>query len=117
MWSLMSSSREPNNGGGNARADLYLNVYDLTPINDYLYWFGFGIFHSGIEVAYIIVFKCSTKLNRFDGIEYLQEDVKGYGSFALHPPLLSLLTPSLESMLEPLQLKSYPGDFHHPEVP
>ncbi|KAK1303736.1 DeSI-like protein [Acorus calamus] len=50
MWSLMSSSGEPNNGGGNARADLYLNVYDLTPINDYLYWFGFGIFHSGIEV-------------------------------------------------------------------
>ncbi|KAL2338333.1 hypothetical protein Fmac_012779 [Flemingia macrophylla] len=27
-----------------------LNVYDLTPINNYLYWFGFGIFHSGIEV-------------------------------------------------------------------
>jgi len=29
---------------------LYLNVYDLTPINNYLYWFGLGIFHSGIEV-------------------------------------------------------------------
>lgn len=27
-----------------------LNVYDLTPINGYTYWFGFGIFHSGIEV-------------------------------------------------------------------
>lgn len=26
-----------------------LNVYDLTPINNYTYWFGFGIFHSGIE--------------------------------------------------------------------
>lgn len=26
-----------------------LNVYDLTPINNYMYWFGFGIFHSGIE--------------------------------------------------------------------
>lgn len=27
-----------------------LNVYDLTPANSYTYWFGFGIFHSGIEV-------------------------------------------------------------------
>ncbi|XP_027920497.1 deSI-like protein At4g17486 isoform X1 [Vigna unguiculata] len=27
-----------------------LNVYDLTPVNNYVYWFGFGIFHSGIEV-------------------------------------------------------------------
>ena len=32
------------------RAHLYLNVYDLTPVNNYLYWVGFGIFHSGIEV-------------------------------------------------------------------
>ncbi|KAB2632410.1 deSI-like protein [Pyrus ussuriensis x Pyrus communis] len=32
------------------RALLYLNVYDLTPVNNYLYWVGFGIFHSGIEV-------------------------------------------------------------------
>ncbi|KAK4265129.1 hypothetical protein QN277_026219 [Acacia crassicarpa] len=29
---------------------LVLNVYDLTPINNYLYWVGFGIYHSGIEV-------------------------------------------------------------------
>ncbi|CAL5436853.1 unnamed protein product [Camellia sinensis] len=33
----------------NNRALLYLNVYDLTPMNNYLYWFGLGIFHSGIE--------------------------------------------------------------------
>ncbi|KAL5211007.1 hypothetical protein ABZP36_006630 [Zizania latifolia] len=31
-------------------ADLYLNIYDISPINHYLYWFGLGIFHSGIEV-------------------------------------------------------------------
>lgn len=31
------------------RVPLYLNVYDLTPMNDYLYWFGLGIFHSGVE--------------------------------------------------------------------
>ncbi|KAF7010566.1 hypothetical protein CFC21_024966 [Triticum aestivum] len=36
------------NGSGGAA--VVLNVYDLTPINDYLYWFGLGIFHSGIEV-------------------------------------------------------------------
>jgi hypothetical protein len=37
---------EAQNGGG---APVVLNVYDLTPINNYLYWFGLGIFHSGIE--------------------------------------------------------------------
>lgn len=29
---------------------VYLNVYDLTPMNGYIYWAGLGIFHSGIEV-------------------------------------------------------------------
>nr|XP_023874774.1 deSI-like protein At4g17486 [Quercus suber] len=29
---------------------VYLNVYDLTPINGYVYWAGLGIFHSGVEV-------------------------------------------------------------------
>lgn len=28
---------------------VYLNVYDLTPMNDYFYMFGVGIYHSGIE--------------------------------------------------------------------
>ncbi|KAJ3706939.1 hypothetical protein LUZ61_010644 [Rhynchospora tenuis] len=31
-------------------SNIYLNVYDLTPFNNYLYWFGLGVFHSGIEV-------------------------------------------------------------------
>lgn len=31
-------------------APVYLNVYDLTPMNGYLYWAGLGIFHSGVEV-------------------------------------------------------------------
>ncbi|KAL2927483.1 hypothetical protein RDABS01_019814 [Bienertia sinuspersici] len=31
-------------------APVYLNVYDLTPINGYMYWAGFGIFHTGVEV-------------------------------------------------------------------
>ncbi|KAH9300816.1 hypothetical protein KI387_012399, partial [Taxus chinensis] len=29
---------------------IYLNVYDLTPMNGYVYWAGLGIFHSGVEV-------------------------------------------------------------------
>ncbi|XP_020674485.1 deSI-like protein At4g17486 isoform X2 [Dendrobium catenatum] len=47
-----SSAKEHKNGEGSSgsRTHLYLNVYDLSPINNYLYWFGFGIFHSGIEV-------------------------------------------------------------------
>ncbi|KAJ9536892.1 hypothetical protein OSB04_029625 [Centaurea solstitialis] len=36
--------------GGSDHALLYLNVYDLTPVNNYLYWLGFGVFHTGIEV-------------------------------------------------------------------
>lgn len=30
-------------------APVYLNVCDLTPANDYFYWAGVGIFHTGIE--------------------------------------------------------------------
>ncbi|KAH9624662.1 hypothetical protein KSS87_001672 [Heliosperma pusillum] len=29
---------------------VYLNVYDLTPVNGYMYWAGLGIFHTGVEV-------------------------------------------------------------------
>ena len=28
---------------------IYLNVYDLTPMNGYVYWVGLGIFHFGVE--------------------------------------------------------------------
>uniref|UniRef100_A0A0C9S5S8 TSA: Wollemia nobilis Ref_Wollemi_Transcript_18583_1184 transcribed RNA sequence n=1 Tax=Wollemia nobilis TaxID=56998 RepID=A0A0C9S5S8_9CONI len=43
-----SSSSDPRHSGSN-KTQLYLNVYDLTPLNNYMYWFGVGIFHSGIE--------------------------------------------------------------------
>ncbi|OVA01195.1 PPPDE putative peptidase domain [Macleaya cordata] len=49
MRSFLSGSKAQNNDRNN-RTQLYLNVYDLTPMNNYLYWFGLGIFHSGIEV-------------------------------------------------------------------
>ncbi|GJY79501.1 thiamine thiazole synthase, chloroplastic-like protein [Tanacetum coccineum] len=34
---------------GPGNTPVYLNVYDLTPMNGYAYWAGFGIFHSGVE--------------------------------------------------------------------
>ncbi|GFY89676.1 PPPDE putative thiol peptidase family protein [Actinidia rufa] len=29
---------------------VYVNVYDLTPVNGYFHWAGLGVFHSGVEV-------------------------------------------------------------------
>lgn len=38
--------------GGRTRmgTKVFLNVYDLTPANDYLYPIGFGLHHSGVEI-------------------------------------------------------------------
>ncbi|KAF6149696.1 hypothetical protein GIB67_017429 [Kingdonia uniflora] len=36
-------------GLGPGNTPVYLNVYDLTPMNGYVYWAGVGIFHSGVE--------------------------------------------------------------------
>ncbi|KAK4753938.1 hypothetical protein SAY87_002042 [Trapa incisa] len=36
--------------GADGEAQVVLNIYDLTDVNNYTYWFGFGIFHSGVEV-------------------------------------------------------------------
>lgn len=45
MFSKVRASRRPKGS-----TPLYLNVYDLTPMNGYVYWAGLGIFHSGVEV-------------------------------------------------------------------
>ncbi|KAL5200665.1 hypothetical protein ABZP36_021868 [Zizania latifolia] len=43
-------------GGGGVESEgsgvyqVVLNVYDLTPLNNYLHWSGLGIFHSAVEV-------------------------------------------------------------------
>ncbi|KAF4353500.1 hypothetical protein F8388_013792 [Cannabis sativa] len=38
--------RKKNTG----KVPVYLNVYDLTPINGYAYWLGLGVYHSGVQV-------------------------------------------------------------------
>ncbi|XP_057460189.1 deSI-like protein At4g17486 [Actinidia eriantha] len=35
---------------GSGSVPVYLNVYDLTPINGYAYWLGLGVYHSGVQV-------------------------------------------------------------------
>eukprot|EP00245_Coleochaete_scutata_P005090 TRINITY_DN18371_c0_g1_i1.p1 TRINITY_DN18371_c0_g1~~TRINITY_DN18371_c0_g1_i1.p1 ORF type:complete len:186 (-),score=5.86 TRINITY_DN18371_c0_g1_i1:933-1490(-) len=47
-WSLSSNGSETT--GLTSRFPVYVNVYDLTPINNYLYWIGLGIYHSGLQV-------------------------------------------------------------------
>ncbi|XP_031119079.1 deSI-like protein At4g17486 [Ipomoea triloba] len=45
---LFPKSRSDGYGPGDT--PVYLNVYDLTHVNGYVYWAGFGVFHSGVEV-------------------------------------------------------------------
>lgn len=42
---------------GPGKAPVYLNVYDLTPMNGYVYWAGLGIFHSGVEGKLFVLFR------------------------------------------------------------
>lgn len=41
--------------GSDYETHVILHVYDLTPINNYMYWFGCGIFHSGIEGMSVLI--------------------------------------------------------------
>ncbi|TKY64613.1 DeSI protein [Spatholobus suberectus] len=46
----MLCRKSSKNGVGSGSVPVYLNVYDLTPINGYAYWFGLGVYHSGVQV-------------------------------------------------------------------
>ncbi|KAK4747091.1 hypothetical protein SAY87_026128 [Trapa incisa] len=46
MLCRMVSVRKKRDG----TVPVYLNVYDLTPMNGYAYWVGLGIYHSGVQV-------------------------------------------------------------------
>nr|KYP65576.1 UPF0326 protein At4g17486 family [Cajanus cajan] len=45
---IFSKVKSAGNIPGNT--PVYLNVYDLTTVNGYMFWAGLGIFHSGVEV-------------------------------------------------------------------
>ncbi|KAI9076570.1 hypothetical protein K1719_041556 [Acacia pycnantha] len=47
LWPLSPNPESEQDCG---KENVYLNVYDLTPVNNYFYMFGIGIYHSGIEV-------------------------------------------------------------------
>jgi len=44
---IFSKVKSAGNIPGNT--PVYLNVYDLTTVNGYMYWAGVGIFHTGVE--------------------------------------------------------------------
>lgn len=51
---LLPKAKSDRYGPGDT--PVYLNVYDLTPMNGYVYWAGLGIFHSGVEGISLIRF-------------------------------------------------------------
>lgn len=46
-------SKVKSDKDGAKSTPVYLNVYDLTPMNGYVYWAGLGIFHSGVEGNFV----------------------------------------------------------------
>lgn len=70
LFSSSSSAAKEQKKGTKSRVYLYLNVYDLTPVNNYLYWFGLGIFHSGIEGSDYILFSNSLIVFRVAKFKY-----------------------------------------------
>ncbi|KAL2347876.1 hypothetical protein Fmac_001876 [Flemingia macrophylla] len=65
---IFSKVKSAGNIPGNT--PVYLDVYDLTTVNGYMYWAGLGIFHSGVEVY---------------GVEYAFGDYPTSGVFEVEP--------------------------------
>lgn len=49
MGGAFSGGAAVGDAPGAVTYPVVLNVYDLTPINNYLHWCGLGIFHSAVE--------------------------------------------------------------------
>ncbi|XP_022749725.1 deSI-like protein At4g17486 isoform X2 [Durio zibethinus] len=67
---VSNSSSGNQNVSNNNETNVILNVYDLTPINNYSHWVGFGIFHSGIEGKKGIFLERNLECNNVHGKEY-----------------------------------------------
>ncbi|KAH8510768.1 hypothetical protein POPTR_004G151200v4 [Populus trichocarpa] len=104
---VKSSGYSPGN------TPVYLNVYDLTDINGYAYWAGFGIYHSGVEVH---------------GVEYAfgAHDYPSSGVFEVEPRQCpgfkfrksifmgtTILDPKQVREFMELQSANYNGDTYH----
>ncbi|KAK2432386.1 deSI protein [Trifolium repens] len=47
---MLLCGKSSRNGVVLGSVSVYLNVYDLTQFNGYAYWFGLGVYHSGVQV-------------------------------------------------------------------
>lgn len=61
--SISTSQCHEEQSNNKINTHVLLNVYDLTPVNNYVYWFGFGIFHSGIEGLSLSLSPCFNFFN------------------------------------------------------
>ncbi|KAK3428960.1 hypothetical protein EUGRSUZ_E00380 [Eucalyptus grandis] len=98
---------------GRDRSDLFLNVYDLTPINNYLYWFGLGIFHSGIEAHGL---EYAFGAHEYPSSGVFEVEPKGCPGFIFRRSLLlgstNMSRSEFQSFMEHL-CKKYHGDTYH----
>ncbi|CAN6913409.1 hypothetical protein YC2023_086863 [Brassica napus] len=110
MW---SSSEEKKSGEVAGLTPVYLNVYDLTPVNDYLYWFGIGIFHSGVEAHGM---EYCYGAHEYSSSGVYEVDPKNCPGFIFRRSLLlgtTTMSPSdFRSYMEKLSSK-YHGDTYH----
>lgn len=68
---------------------VYLNVYDLTPINGYAYWFGLGVYHSGVQGLFSYYLLLSTfRLYIFLSAASFGWQIYGLGFKSLKPGVL-----------------------------
>ncbi|VVB08238.1 unnamed protein product [Arabis nemorensis] len=92
---------------------VYLNVYDLTPVNNYLYWFGLGIFHSGIEAH---GFEYGYGAHEYSSSGVFEVEPKSCPGFIFRRSVLlgttSMSRSDFRSFMEKLSRK-YHGDTYH----